>query len=197
MRVTLKALGVGALLGAFAAPAAAGTVTYDFTTESAATHEASLTDLGSGLTLTVEAYKVFDPMGADVDGDIRSNSRGWGVAENPGGGQVAGDEALALSFDSGVQLTEMVIDSNGNTIIDVFDYMTETFLGTIDFTGAGVKTVDLTALGFTGGSFVFQRGIGSTFFLSELSVAAIPLPGGAVLLLGGLGALGVARRRKA
>ena len=79
------------------------------------------------------------------------------------------------------------------------------YVDSVDNLGAGAGYAEATGLSFVGQTFTFQVGTASTqndgsgapdFALAGIQVAAVPVPAAGLLLLGALGGLGAAARRR-
>lgn len=134
--------------------------------------------------------------------DMSQCSSNGGTA--PGDGSVTGDEFLVFNFDRIIGITDSLWrDGNGGLFSGSLFYASDTdgsiggetaglltlLDGRITNVGAGSNGLDrLNIFGF------FMSNSDDKVYLSSLT--AVPLPAGLPLLLGGLGALGFAARRK-
>ncbi|MFD3190917.1 PEP-CTERM sorting domain-containing protein [Sedimentitalea sp. HM32M-2] len=131
--------------------------------------------------------------GADA-GKSQCSSR---IGSNPGDDNLVSPEELKLSFNLGVELTGLQIrDADHNLISNTTDAIL--INGVAYDTGANGQVI-LTGLG-AGGSFLFTSNgtsPGKEIYLSVLSVTAqVPVPASLPLLVGGLGLMGWAARRR-
>ncbi len=194
--------GAVALMGLAGAASAA---TLDFTNGA----------LTSG-TIGNRGYTVTASVGGILNGSATVTQGPDGLGVNgfpdlqPGqidGSPVFSSEALTVSFTGGtVNLDSYLLglfDSNDDYTLSVSFAAAPTQTFSFGPTSDNPNDIDLAGVtSFTiraSGQFRFSDGfIGNDdFTLASVSVSAVPLPAGAGLLLGALGLLGVARRRKA
>lgn len=184
---------IGAVLAVSMAVAAGSAGATTFTFGNGVDDQSSLpfgpTD---GIDLTVST----------IGSTIHQNRSGLGVAGGAGNNRLSGTEALTFSFSSVVELVgSLVYERRGGT--DILSItgggVTETFtLGQPG--GDSTEVLNLSGLGLVGNSFTFQRtgGTGGTsgVRISQLTVAAVPLPATLPLLAFGVGGLVLAARRR-
>ncbi|WP_420863734.1 VPLPA-CTERM sorting domain-containing protein [Algirhabdus cladophorae] len=97
---------------------------------------------------------------------------------SPTGPTVGGLTASILQFSVGGTDTSVLSDTNSPTIQQFLDmFAADTIGGSLNFIS-------------------FSDGSDARFEVSELKISAVPLPAGGFLLIGGLGALTVLRKRK-
>jgi hypothetical protein len=97
------------------------------------------------------------------------------------------------------------VDSDGNMLLsasEILSFAGFTFEGSLWTTVLNVPKVTGFAVGVVDEKWVFKDSTGTLGLSVDVStwtysLAAVPLPASAVLLLGALGALGFARRRRA
>lgn len=115
-------------------------------------------------------------------------------------------EAGSNSFSPTVRLIESVIFERGSDtgldIITIFDGLGQT-LKTFNVAGdgsSGESLVTVSNLNLVGDIFKFQRTGGSGNLegvrIKELTVSAVPLPASLPFLFAGMGALGIAAKRR-
>lgn len=126
---------------------------------------------------------------------------------SPWAGGTAADDGFTYSSVTGTGSIDLGIDATALSFVwgSPDDYNTLTLLddGDVVFSYAYPTTIGsnipdslFTVSGVLFDEVVFASGT-PAFEFANLSVAAVPLPAAGVLLLGALGALGIARRRKA
>ncbi len=155
----------------------------------------------AGTTVTISAHStrdrapgtfgIFDPGSSSV---IRQRSNGIGVRNGVGdSSQVDGSgfsDWLTFSFDTAVRLVEVSFGS----------FFSCCDVASISIDGGSFFNVGATPYSFgdvVANSFTVRAfGRYDDFVVSSITVAPIPLPASALLLIGGLAGFGVMRRRK-
>jgi len=106
-------------------------------------------------------------------------------------------ETLVLSFSRLVKITSIILRDAAHNLFVLGD--------TMSFTGAsgsgtyvtGTTGAALSNLFGQGTSWDFTTGrLGKEFYISSITVAAVPVPAAGLMLLTGLGGIAVARRRR-
>lgn len=202
---TLAAASVAALL---ALPAAAASVSFDFTGgwgQSSAAHQFSK----DGLNLTVGGWKCGNPC---YTVSAQRWSSGFGILSGRGDEHYIdgkdGDEILTLAFGKAVTITSLAFSyADGNDDVSVLRLAN----GTVVTDASG----RLTLLGNGRGSFTVSNGIvgsifgvaargsndeyklrGVTVSYDDPPVPAVPLPAAGWMLMAAIGGLAAARRRR-
>lgn len=93
-------------------------------------------------------------------------------------------------------LAQAVIGTNNETDFVFTDYTTERDAGTLDFRRQGMNVFQLGLPGNEGSAMFSNFTPNVTFTAAEAGVSPVPLPAGLPLLLAGLGAFGVLRKRR-
>jgi hypothetical protein len=130
-----------------------------------------------------------------------SNGAGLGVYHRQGDSSddnITFNEVLMMTFDQVVKVTRIDLRAEGHNFTGWTNGATFLLNGTQSALpkGTGYIDVDMTGQVFTFG-FDNQGRVPDQFYLSAMTVQAVPEPGTYAMLLAGLGALGfVARRRK-
>ncbi|TCS59814.1 putative secreted protein [Primorskyibacter sedentarius] len=186
---------------------AGGASAATFTLGSGSDDLNSVTLTSEGSTAVVTAYSDYN---AGTTGLINRHNNGWGVSYGAEEHFAAGGEALAFDFSPIThRLLQAVIFEKGpeDETVDLYidGVYAETFTIPSDATDGPVdrsfETFSLSASGLRGEVFAFVatspdsegwRGIR----MREISVAAVPLPAGAGLLLTGFGLMALRKRRK-
>ena len=185
---------------------ASGASAATFTLGSGSDDLSSVTLASGDSTAVVSAYSDYS---AGAVGLIDRHTNGWGVARGPEQAHVAAGEALVFDFSPIThRLLQAVIFEKGpeEETVDLYidGVYAETFTIPSDAAGPTEKafeTFSLGGSGLRGEIFAFVgtspdgegwRGIR----MREISVAAVPLPAGAGLLLSGFGLMALRKRRK-
>lgn len=216
---TAKTAAVLLLLGT---AAQAGTITFEtdeagfVDTPAGSTGGAPVGPYASGLagvTFTIDADTFGtsgDPLSLNNEQfiAITQNSEGLGVNNlNPdGSGDIDGfgsNDILIFEFSRSVRLNEVIfenVDNNDDFVFYTPDQSPNAaqfdIFNPIPFDTDGDE--GLFSFNFVGTTFgIGAIGFNDNFRVSQLNVSAVPLPAGLPLLLAGLGAFGLVRRRKA
>ena len=154
------------------------------------------------------------------DGFLDAGAAGLGVCSSEKGcvsgdsGAVTGDdnlgfvggassgvlETLFLTFSKEVRITDLILrDADHNELVDGDLFWIAELGGELAYTAGGV---DLSGLGAYG-MFTIERRInsdgsakGPELYISAMTVSAIPLPAGSLLLITGMGGIAALRRRR-
>jgi len=203
--VTLAAAFAASIL---VAPAASAATMFDFTGLSPSS-TSLYEDTQDGISLDVTGERRDDgvfifPCVAFGAANVTTASDGLGVGANSGAcagnvdsaeldGQI--DEILQFSFDQDVRLISIgfnAIDDDDpyNIFVDSGSGFTSVATGALDnpYVFSPFLTGNTLRIGATDNA--------SAFRVTNLTIAAVPLPAGGLLLLGALGGLGALRRRK-
>lgn len=188
--------------------AAAQAATIDFTKSS--TGSSGLVD-GVGWTMTatngtLNNSEKYDGKGKPTT-SLALERDGYGVS----GDEITGPkkQAITITFDSAVRITGVAaLDLYANragTDREVLNFSTDSGSGSIagvysGGTNGGYAFAD--GLSFVTNSITFYMGVGKDdgngdAALAAVSVAAVPLPASALLMLAGFGGLAAVRRKKA
>ncbi len=136
--------------------------------------------------------------------EINRGTRGWGVRGRPEGGRIAAGEALVFDFDGVRQSLGGVMIFEAGDEVETFDiYADYELVGSFTIPAGpnrGISEFDLEAFEAVGSVFAFvgtsPSGAGNRGIrLSELTVTAVPIPAGGLLLLSGLGIMTLRKRR--
>ncbi len=191
---------VSALAALFlsASAAQAATVTYDFL--GAATNVPTLTLNSGGVSLDITA----------TGGNVARTANGIGVTGNPEGGRLGLGEFLTFDFGTTIvdQIEGLVFEAGGQA--EQFGVIIDGTVTIFTLPAAGGNSTlafDFNSLIPATGVSVFtifgaqpdaagNRGVKVTgLTVNAINLASVPLPAGSLLLLTGLGALALRRRR--
>jgi hypothetical protein len=156
---------------------------------------------GPGFTITPGSAGILNSSAS-----ISQTATGLGVNGNPDtnpgnidGFPIFSSEFLTVSFDWLVTLKKIVLGNvDANDDVDLF--LNNGLVGSYK---ASVLTsmdldADITSFRVRASGTVFADGLGNDdFTLAGFTVAPVPVPAAGLMLIGGLGALGLARKRKA
>lgn len=177
----------------FGSAAHASTVTFGFSGGGGNTGSTTASFTSGDIELDVTS----------TGGNINVRGGGLGVQGSPSSGRIGVGEALTFVFSPAVTLLSSIVweSEEGTDSIRIADGSGNT-LTTFDVTdiGGSLITQDLSGLNLTGDTFVFEvtatTGTNGGVRINALTVAAVPLPAGGLLLFAGLGGFIWLRRRK-
>ncbi|MGV6847275.1 MAG: VPLPA-CTERM sorting domain-containing protein [Marinibacterium sp.] len=163
---------------AWAATLDGSTVGYELTNENVGTVQSGSFTAGPGLDANKGVFSI------DVNTMLPNNGVGFKMVMEPGAsipGLVTGDGSLTsliltTALPGPYKLKDFIVTKSSS----IFD--------SVDILSGSMISFNFTDMPFTNGE--------SDVILAGEYVIATPLPAGGVLLLGGLGALGVAARRR-
>lgn len=186
-------IGAVAAIGLSAGVASAATFTFN----TVGPQVASLS--GPGFTITPGSSGILNSSAR-----ISQTATGLGVNGNPDtnpgnidGFPIFSSEFLTVDFDWIVTLKKIALGNvDGNDDVDLF--LDGTLIGSYQASALNSLDLDADITSFrvrASGTFLADGFGNDDFTLAGFTVAPVPLPAGGLLLIGGLAALGVVRKR--